>query len=140
MEKQMYESLKSILKKFDDLNEQLNDPAVAGDIKKYTKVTQEINDIKEVSLAFRKYVSLEQTISDAKELISMESDPEMIEMSKMEISEAEPQLKPLEEELKILLLPKDKNDSKNVIVEIRGAAGGDEANIFAGDLFDMYKG
>lgn len=136
----MYNSLDSIYKKYIELTEKLNDPEVAGNIKEYTKINHELNDIKDVALLFEKYKKLENAIKEAKEIIATEKDEDLIELSKMEISDAEPQLEPIEEELKILLLPKDKNDSKNVIMEIRGAAGGDEANIFAGDLFDMYKG
>ncbi|CAM9110380.1 peptide chain release factor 1 [Mycoplasma marinum] len=135
----MYESLLSIKEKALELEAQLNTPEVAGDIKAYTKVTREFKSIEDVFKAFSKYLVLEQTIKDSKELLGIESDPEMIEFAKMEIKDAEVQLPDLEEELKILLLPKDPNDDKNVIVEIRGAAGGDEANIFAGDLFRMYS-
>lgn len=135
----MYNSLKSIYDKYQDLNNKLNNSEIASDIKKYTKITQEINDVKDIALSFKRYLNLEKTLNDAKEILLTEKDEELLELSKLEIAETEPKLKPLEEELKILLLPKDKNDNKNVIIEIRGAAGGDEANIFAGDLFDMYK-
>ncbi len=135
----MYESLLSITKKHRDLSEKMNTPEVAGNIKEYTKVMREANSVKGVAVAFEKFLLLEKTVKEAKEILSTESDPEFVEMAKMEIADAEPQLKPLEEELKILLLPKDENDERNVIVEIRGAAGGDEANIFAGDLLDIYQ-
>ena len=135
----MYNSLKSIYNKYQNLNEQLNNPEIASNIKEYTKITQDINDIKNIALSFQTYLNLEKSINEAKEILAIEKDIELIELSKLEISENEPKLKSLEEDLKILLLPKDKNDNKNVIMEIRGAAGGDEANIFAGDLFDMYK-
>lgn len=140
MQKQMYQSLTDILKKYNELNEMLNTPEVSGNIKIYTKTTIEINSIKDICIAFMKYLAFEKAIVEAKEILATEKDSELIEMAKMEISDSEPNLKPLEEELKILLLPKDKNDERNVIMEIRGAAGGDEANIFAGNLFDMYKG
>ena len=140
MQETMYKSLTDILKKYNELNEMLNTPEVSGDIKIYTKTTLEINSIKDISIAFQEYVNIEALIKDAKEIISTETDADMLEMAKMELDENTPKLPVLVEELKILLLPKDKNDERNVIMEIRGAAGGDEANIFAGNLFSMYKG
>ncbi|MCP4336954.1 MAG: peptide chain release factor 1 [Mycoplasma sp.] len=138
MEKSMYESLLSIKSKAEDMEKQLNSPEVAGDIKLYTRITREFNSIKNVYLAFKKYLNLELVIKDSKEMLGSETDSDMIEFAKSEIKSSESQLPELIEELKILLLPQDPNDDKNVIVEIRGAAGGDEANIFAGDLFRMY--
>ncbi len=135
----MYESLLSIKTKAKELLAQLDTPEVAGDIKKYTKVTREFKSIEDVYNAFNSFLELESIIKDSKEMLGMESDPEMIEFAKIEIKQAEAKIPKLTEELKILLLPKDENDDKNVIVEIRGAAGGDEANIFAGDLFRMYS-
>ena len=140
MQKQMYQSLKDIYKKYQELNDKLNSPEVSSNIKEYTKTTREINSIKDICISFKKYLDYETAIIEAKEILATEKDSELIEMAKMEITESEPNLKPLEEELKILLLPKDENDDRNVIMEIRGAAGGDEANIFAGNLLDMYKG
>ncbi len=139
MQEQMYQSLTNILKKYNELQEKLILPEVAGDIKEYTKITAEANSVEDICVAFQKYLVAESAIKDAKELIANESNADLVEMAKMELDENEPKLKPLIEELKILLLPKDKNDDKNVIMEIRGAAGGNEANIFAGDLFSMYK-
>ena len=135
----MYESLLSIKTKAEELIAQLNTPEVAGDIKKYTKVTKEFKSIEDVYNAFNVFLELESTVKDSKEMLGIETDPEMIEFAKAEIKEAESKMPTLADELKILLLPKDENDDKNVIVEIRGAAGGDEANIFAGDLFRMYS-
>ena len=139
MEKSMHNSLMSIKSKYDELTEKINTPEVAGNIKEYKKVEREINNIKDIVRVFNVYLNAETTIKDSKEILATESDAEMIEFAKMEISENEKKLPDLEAELKILLLPKDENDDKNVIVEIRGAAGGDEANIFAGDLYDIYK-
>ncbi len=134
----MYDSLVSINNKSKELQDQLNTPEVAGDIKTYTRITRELNSIKNVVRVFNVYLSLESTIKDSKYILGNESDPDMIEFAKTEIKESEEKIPALIEELKILLLPKDENDDKNVIVEIRGAAGGDEANIFAGNLFRMY--
>lgn len=135
----MHASLKQIQEKYIEIQDKLNTPEVAGNIKEYTKLTREANSIKEVVEAFTKYEKLEETISESKSLLGIEKDPEIIEMAKMEIEESEKQLPDLEDRIKILLIPKDPNDDKNVIIEVRGAAGGDEANIFAGDLFDIYK-
>lgn len=135
----MHQSLKQIQTKYNEIQDKLNTPEVAGNIKEYTRLTREVNSIKDVVTAFNKYETLEKTIQESKELLGVEKDSELIELAKMEIEEAESKLPALQEEIKILLIPKDPNDDKNVIIEIRGAAGGDEANIFAGDLFDIYK-
>ena len=135
----MYDSLMTIKNKHSELSELLNDANVVSDIKKYTKITKEINSIKDVVEAFNKFLDFEKAKKEANEMLAMENDPELAEMAKMDIHEADENMPKLAEELKILLLPKDANDDRNVIVEIRGAAGGDEANIFAGDLFDIYK-
>lgn len=135
----MQASLKQIQVKYIEIQNKLNTPEVAGNIKEYTKLTREANSIKDVVEAFTTHEKLEKTISESKELLGTEKDPEIIEMAKLEIEESEKQLPELEEKIKILLIPKDPNDDKNVIIEVRGAAGGDEANIFAGDLFDIYK-
>ncbi|WKX02492.1 peptide chain release factor 1 [Candidatus Mycoplasma mahonii] len=140
MEKQMYHSLKEIYQKYLELNDSLSDSNIASNITKYKKIVSEMNAIKDVSMMFAKYLKLETSVKDDKYILKTEKDPEMIEMAKIGIYDNEPQLSDFEAKLKILLLPKDKNDDKNVIMEIRGAAGGDEANIFAGDLFNMYKG
>lgn len=135
----MYNSLISINKKHTELSEMLTNPDIVSDIKKYTKLTKEINTIKDVVKVFKQYLELEQAKVDALEMIKNETDEELIEMAKMDLDNSDQQMPILTEELKILLLPKDENDDKNVIVEIKGAAGGDEANIFAGDLYDIYK-
>lgn len=139
MEKQMHESIMAIKQKYAELQTLLQSPEVLSDIKKYTKINREANSIKAVAEAFDKYLVLENGLKEAKEMLGMETDPELVEMAKAEIQNSESKMPALEEELKILLLPQDPNDDKNVIIEIRGAAGGDEANIFAGDLFDIYK-
>ena len=95
--------------------------------------------MKKTVSVFREYKDIVQQINDTKELLEIEDDKEMKEMMQEEIKELEPSLAPMEEELKILLLPKDPNDGKNVVVEVRGAAGGDEAALFAGDLLNMYQ-
>ena len=131
----MLEHLKAIEDKYNNLSEELTKPEVLGDIKKTTEISKEMRDMEDVVNCYRKYKKVLQEIEDAKEMIK---DPEMEEMAKEELATLEEEKEKLEGELQILLIPKDPNDSKNVIVEIRGAAGGDEANIFAGDLFRMY--
>ncbi|WP_416383406.1 peptide chain release factor 1 [Mycoplasma sp. 888] len=133
----MYNSLMQIKNKHDELEKSLQDQEIISDIKKYTKINKEINSIKDIVEAFDKYLEAEANLANAKEMLG-ESDEELVALAKMEINEAEKTMEALSEDLKILILPKDENDEKDVIVEIRGAAGGDEANIFAGDLYRMY--
>ncbi|ULL02608.1 peptide chain release factor 1 [Mycoplasmopsis synoviae] len=138
MEKSIINSLLNIKEKYQDLKSQLNLPEIIADIKKYTKLSKEINSISEIVETFDEFLNLEENIKSSKELLDIETDAEVIMLAKEEISQAQSKQLELEEKLKILLLPKDENDNKDVIVEIRGAAGGDEANIFAGDLYRMY--
>lgn len=138
MKNAMYESLLKIKEKYLDLEKQLLLPEVVNDITKYNKINKELNRIKNVYEKFKEYQDIEDSLKTAKQLL-IEKDEELVEMAKLEISQNEPKLPQITEELKILLLPTDENDDKNVIMEIRGAAGGDEANIFAGDLYRMYS-
>ena len=131
----MLEHLNAIEQKYNDLSLELTKPEVLNDIKKTTALSKELSEIEEVVNHYKKYKKVLSDIVDTKEMIK---DPEMEEMAKEELETLEEEKVRLESELQILLIPKDPNDSKNVIVEIRGAAGGDEANIFAGDLFRMY--
>lgn len=134
----MYDSLYEIKNKYHNLEEQLKEPEVLSNIKKYTSINKEFNKIKDIVEKFNQYLLCEEIISDSKLMLS-EVDEEIIQMAKTEINESEKKMKSYIEDLKVLLLPVDENDDKNVIVEIRGAAGGDEANIFAGDLFRIYS-
>ncbi len=131
----MRDRLDTIEKRFEEINALLIDPEITSDIKKITELSKEQASIRETVETYRKYKDVLQGIEDAKELLE---DEEMAEMAREELNELESQVQPLEDELEVLLIPKDPNDEKNVIVEIRGAAGGDEANIFAGDLYRMY--
>ncbi|QGZ97584.1 peptide chain release factor 1 [Mycoplasma sp. NEAQ87857] len=139
MENTMYNSLTQIKSKYDELQKQLMEPEIVSDIKKYTKIVKEINNIKDIAESFEKYLEAEANLNNAKEMLVLDKDEDMQALAKSEIQEAQAQMEKLTDELKILILPKDENDDKDVIVEIRGAAGGDEANIFAGDLFRMYQ-
>ncbi|TNK83923.1 peptide chain release factor 1 [Mycoplasmopsis pullorum] len=138
MENTMYNSLLKIKEKYDEMQQLLNDPEVISDIKKYTRLNKEINSIEDIVVAFNKYLNAEMNLNNAKEVLMTEKDEDFIALAKSEIAESETIMDKLSDELKILILPKDENDNKDVIVEIRGAAGGDEANIFAGDLYRMY--
>ena len=131
----MIERLEAVLKKYNELNEELMKPEVLSDISKTTKLSKESRDLEETVEVYKKYKTVLDDISTAKEMLK---DADMTEMAKEELVILEEDKKGLEEKLEILLIPKDPNDGKNVIVEIRGAAGGDEANIFAGDLYRMY--
>ena len=134
----MFERLDITEKRYLQLEEELQDPALASDIKKYTAIMKERKSIEKIVEKYREYKKLQSSIEELKEL-SKDNDPEIREMAEMELEENKARSASIIEELKILLIPKDPNDDKNVIVEIRGAAGGDEANIFAADLFRMYQ-
>jgi len=129
------ERLKVIEKRYNELNEELINQENISNIKKMTELSKEQSNISEAYEAYNKYKQLNLAIEDAK---SMLSDSELGEIAKEELVELEGKLEKLEAEIEIILLPKDPDDGKNVIIEIRGAAGGDEANIFAGDLYRMY--
>ncbi|GGN50250.1 peptide chain release factor 1 [Oceanobacillus indicireducens] len=135
----MLDRLQALEDRYNKLNELLSDPEVSSDPNKLREYGKEQSDLEDVVQAYRKYKVVSSELSDAKEMLEDELDGDMEEMVKMEISELEEQLETLEENMKVLLLPKDPNDGKNVIVEIRGAAGGDEAALFAGDLYRMYS-
>lgn len=132
----MIERLESIETRYNEINEELMKPEIVSNIKETLNLSKEQASLREAYEAYQKYKKLISGIEDAKE---MSKDPELGEMAREELIELNEELEKLNSELEILLLPKDPNDGKNVIVEIRGAAGGDEGNIFAGDLFDMYK-
>ncbi len=131
----MINRLEAIKKRYDEISNELSNPEVVSDIKKMTELSKEQRRLTPIVEIYKKYTEALSDIETAKE---MTKDPEMQEFAKEEISNLNKQLEDMEKELEVLLLPHDPNDEKNVIVEIRGAAGGDEANIFAGDLFDMY--
>ena len=135
----MYDKLTKIIEAYEALEAKLGDPAVMADMKEYTKLTKEHANQRELVEHARQYVSLSDQLANAKDVLKNESDPDFKELAQEEIAEIEPQLPALEEEIKFMLLPADPNDEKDIIVEIRSAAGGDEAAIFAGDLFKMYQ-
>jgi peptide chain release factor 1 len=134
----MFERLDAILERYNKLNDMLSDPSIVSDIKKLTELSKEQRGLEKVVLKYQEYNSIKNQINDLKEMLE-EDDAEIVEMAEVELEALKPLLPQLEKDLEVLLIPKDPNDEKNVIVEIRGAAGGDEANIFAGDLFRMYS-
>jgi len=127
-----------IEKQYNQINEELQKPEVLSNVKKMTELMKKLRSLEKTVLVYQKYKNALKSINDLKGLIE-EDDQEIKELAEVELEEALNQEKELEEKLKILLIPKDPNDEKNIICEIRGAAGGDEANIFAGDLFRMYS-
>lgn len=131
----MKERLEIIQERYDNLNQELLKPEVYNDYKKMQAISKEKNSIEPIVQTYKKYNTILDDIEAAKE---MSKDPEMKDFALAEIDNLHSEKENLESKLKIMLLPKDPNDEKNVIIEIRGAAGGDEANIFAGDLFRMY--
>ncbi len=131
----MIERLDTILERYNYLTNELSKNEVLSDVTLMTKLSKEQSSLEETIEKYKKYKQIEEDLASASEMLS---DPEMEEFAKEEINSLTIQKEELIKELEILLLPKDPNDDKNIIVEIRGAAGGDEANIFAGDLFDMY--
>ncbi len=131
----MIERLTAIEEKYNELSSELSKPEVLSDIKKTLELSKEQASLKDAYDAYQKYKKIESDLEEAKE---MTKDPELGEFAKEEISRLNNEKEELESNIEIILLPKDPNDGKNVIVEIRGAAGGDEANIFAGDLYRMY--
>ncbi|MDP2426118.1 MAG: peptide chain release factor 1 [Candidatus Izemoplasmatales bacterium] len=123
--------------RYEEINELLLDMTVTSDIKRLMTLSKEQRYLERIVVVYRRYKELLASLSDLKEMLR-DTDPEISEMAEMELSSVNEELPQLEEQLKLMLVPKDPNDDKNVIVEIRGAAGGDEGNIFAGDLFRMY--
>ena len=132
----MYDKLKFIEEKFMDLSNTISDPEVIADQNKWRKLVKEHSDLEPIVIKFKEYKDVLQGIDDSKEMLSEENDKDFIDMIKTELTDLEEKKDSLEEDLKIMLLPQDPNDEKNVIVEIRGAAGGEEAALFAGDLLE----
>ena len=133
------DKVQAVENKFIDLEQRISDPSVIARQDEWQKLTKEHASLAPIIETFRKYKDVSATIADDKEIIADGSDVELTAMAKEELSELMKEQEALEEELHVLMLPKDPNDDKNVIMEIRGGAGGDEAAIFAGDLFRMYS-
>ena len=134
----MFDRLEDIVVRFDEVSEELTDPGVVNDQNRFRKLMKEQNDLAPIAAAYREYKKAKETIEDSLMILDEESDEEMKELAKEELNDAKKRCEELEEEMKILLLPKDENDDKNVVLEIRGGAGGDEAALFAAELYRMY--
>jgi len=131
--------LENIKKKFDELTKQISDPEVIADTKEWTKLVKEHSSLQPIVETYVKLTQTERDIEGAKEILAVESDPELIELAELELEEKKALLEEVTAELKILLLPKDPNDDKNVIIEIRAGAGGEEAALFGYEMMRMYK-
>lgn len=134
----MLDRLQIIKQKFDEVSDLIIQPDVIADQKRYVALNKEYKDLKALVEKREEYLNVSGNLKEAQEIIADGSDPEMVEMAKMQLDEAKERLPQLEEEIKFMLIPKDPEDAKNVMVEIRAGTGGDEASIFAGDLFRMY--
>ena len=134
----MFDKLDFILEKYEEMSMKVSDPEVINNQPVWQKYIKEMGEMEPIVKKYEEYKKAKDGLADAKEILEMESDEEMRDLAKMEISELEDQLETLAEELKVLLLPKDPNDEKNVILEVRAGTGGDEAALFGGDLLRMY--
>ena len=134
----MFDKLESIEKRYDEISRQLADPAVISNQDLYRELMKEINDLEPIVAKYRQYADVKNKMAEALEMLSSNLDDDFREMYDEELKDCREKLPGIEEELKILLLPKDPNDNKSVIIEIRGGAGGDEAALFAANLFRMY--
>ncbi|GGG12466.1 peptide chain release factor 1 [Lysinibacillus alkalisoli] len=135
----MFDRLQAVEDRYERLNELLSDPDIVSDSKKLREYSKEQSDIQETVEAYREYKDVKQQLADTREMLDEKLDADMREMVKEEFNDLNHQVTALEERLRMLLIPKDPNDNKNVIMEIRGAAGGEEAALFAGNLFRMYS-
>ena len=133
------QKLEGLESRYEEVSTLITDPDVIADQPRYVKLTKEWKDLGDIMDARKRYINCLNSIKEAKDILANESDPEMKEMAREELNENEALQPKLEEEIKIALVPKDPEDAKNVQMEIRGGAGGDEAALFAGDLFNMYK-
>jgi peptide chain release factor 1 len=133
------DKLKGVNERFEQVEKNLSEPTIITDREKFIKLNKEYKSLEPITTAYKNYKNIVQNIQSSKELLAVENDPEMRQMAKDEIDDLIQKRDVLEEEIKILLLPKDPEDDKNAIVEVRAGTGGDEAGIFAGDLFRMYS-
>ncbi|MCF2682145.1 peptide chain release factor 1 [Dorea sp. YH-dor226] len=134
----MFDKLEDLLIRLEEILSELQEPDVANDPNRFRKLMKEQNELTPIVEAYKEYKACKQAIEDSLEMLNEETDEEMRELAKEELNDAKKRVEELEQELKILLLPKDPNDDKNVIVEIRAGAGGDEAALFAAEIYRMY--
>ena len=138
-ENSLLEKVLGLQEKYESLQAQLSDPDVISDMKKFVQLNKEYKELSPIIKAGNEYKKMVENYEGAKEILATEKDEDLREMAKEEIAEIEPKLPQMEQDIKLLLIPADPQDSKNAIMEIRGGSGGDEAAIFAGDLFRMYS-
>jgi peptide chain release factor 1 len=135
----LLEKLEGLQHKFEEISLLITDPAVISDMNRYVKLNKEYSELSKIMDAMKEYKTALQTIQEAKDILNNENDHELREMAKLELDELERKIQEMEEKIKFLLIPADPEDGKNVVMEIRGGTGGDEAAIFAGDLYKMYS-
>lgn len=135
----MLDKLEAIYSRYQEIEQQMNDPEITSDMKRYIKLSKDYKDLQPVVNAYHRYKTLLTSIAEDKELLATEKDEELREMAKEELNANTAERDKLEEEIRIMLIPADPQDAKNAVVEIRGGTGGDEACLFAGDLFRMYS-
>ena len=136
---EILEKLEGLVPRFEEVSTLITDPDVIADQKRYVQLTKEYKNLEDIMKARQEYINAVKGLKEAKDLLANEDDTEMKEMAREEIAANERRIPELEEEIKLLLIPADPEDSKNVTLEIRGGTGGDEAALFAGDLFRMYS-
>ena len=134
----MLEKLEAINIRFQELEQEMNNPDIMSDMKRFVKLNKDYKDLQPVIAAYKEYKDVLGNIANCKEILSMEKDEEFREMAKLELSELTTRREQMEEDIRLMLIPADPQDGKNAVVEIRGGTGGDEASIFAGDLYRMY--
>ena len=135
---EIIDKLEDIKKKWETLGEQLNDPEIIGDMKRFVKINKDYKELEPIVVAFKEYKNLLANIEEAREILKNEKDDDMREMAQEELEASEQRRDAIEEEIRLMLIPKDPTDDKNAVMEIRAGSGGDEASIFAGDLYRMY--
>ena len=134
----MLDKLEAINARYQEIEQQMNDPQITSDLKRFVKLSKDYKDLQPVIAAYHDYKALIDSIAECKDLLANEKDPELREMAKEELGSCQERKEKMEEDIKVMLIPADPQDSKNAVVEIRGGTGGDEACLFAGDLFRMY--
>ena len=135
---EIIDKLEDIKTKWETLGEQLNDPEIIGDMKRFVKINKDYKELEPIVVAFKEYKNLLANIEEAREILKNEKDDDMREMAQEELEASEQRRDAIEEEIRLMLIPKDPTDDKNAVMEIRAGSGGDEASIFAGDLYRMY--
>lgn len=135
---EIIDKLEAIKVKWETLGEQLNDPEIIGEMKRFVKINKDYKDLEPIVIAFKEYKNILSNIEEAREILKNEKDEDMREMAQEELESAEQRRETIEEDIRLMLIPKDPTDDKNAVMEIRAGTGGDEASIFAGDLYRMY--